>query len=181
MENKIDTAKQQLTAAAQNPLAIVQSRTGAPPNAITTASLDLSVQTILDLGAQRVECARSLVDLLTQAEAEILKEIRLTESALAESRKLATAPLVREPPFAAPPAASGLSDNEHYCVCRGVVLDAMVQCEYPSCPFQWFHPECVGLSQMPAANEYWICPYCTALIRSSDRMAEGARAAETPE
>jgi hypothetical protein len=140
---------------------------------MTPASLDIEAQAILDLGAQRVECARSLVDLLTQAESEILKEIRLTETNLLESRKLLNSAIAREPPSAVPSV-----NEEHYCFCRGAMMGNMVNCENPACPFQWFHLECVGLRSIPPTSECWICPHCTALIIETDRVARPRRAAD---
>jgi hypothetical protein len=158
MEAKCEAAKQHLTSAAQNPAQIRPRRGSGPSLSISPSSLDLDAQTVLDLGAQRVECARSLVDLLAQAEAEILKEIRLVETNFWEPKKFVAASMLREP-----------SNDERYCCCRGVVQGNMVACENPACPFQWFHLECVGLAT-GEAGECWLCPYCTALMRATDRV-----------
>lgn len=115
----------------------------------------------MDLSAQRVECAKTLVELLNEAEEEIMKEIILTESSLSEVKKLNTNPINREPP-----SQPQMTTEEHFCVCRGLNVGEMVSCDNPTCPFQWFHIECVGLKSVP--SETWFCPYCTALMRRTD-------------
>jgi hypothetical protein len=36
------------------------------------------------------------------------------------------------------------------------------------------------LTQVPAQNELWICPYCTALLRQTDKLAAQKKVRETP-
>jgi inhibitor of growth protein 3 len=56
----------------------------------------------------------------------------------------------------------------------------MVACENPACPFQWFHLECVGLATGEAV-ECWLCPYCTELMRTTDRVCQAGRPGSDPE
>ena len=166
MDSRIEEARKNLQAVANKPSMIVPQKDNTLIDQMTTHQVDLDAQTILDYGAQRVECARSLVELLNEAESEILREIKLTETALTlESNKLKTAAINREPPF--PPQEQ--RNEEHFCICRGLTVGDMVSCDNPSCPFQWFHTECVGLESVP--KDSWFCPYCTALMRQTERLA----------
>ncbi|KZS99319.1 hypothetical protein SISNIDRAFT_546111 [Sistotremastrum niveocremeum HHB9708] len=46
-----------------------------------------------------------------------------------------------------------------YCFCQRVSFGEMVACDYPKCEKEWFHYECVGLTEAPKGK--WICPDCT--------------------
>ncbi|OHT11266.1 PHD-finger family protein [Tritrichomonas foetus] len=174
MDSKIDAAKKTIRSAASNPTLVVPCVDDAPAGSISSAELDRDAQFILDLGAQRVEAARSLVELLNQAEMDIMSEILETETTLAETKKLHTSPLTRDIPY----QPTSANPDEHFCICRGLTVGQMVSCDNPQCPFQWFHIECVGLKSVP--EETWFCPYCTAIMRSasppkirpSDRQVE---------
>ena len=131
-------------------------------SAIVVSQLDQEAQNIIDLSAQSVECARSLIELLDQAQDEIMKEIRLTCISLAETNKLHDFSMTKESPYSA--YYLGQVNEEKYCICRGGTVGDMVNCDNPSCPFQWFHILCVGLEKIP---DNWFCPYCTALMRQS--------------
>lgn len=56
-------------------------------------------------------------------------------------------------------------DEPVYCVCRRVSYGEMVQCDSPTCPFEWFHFECVGLTQGPKGK--WYCPQCRGTSRTT--------------
>ena len=159
-DSRIDASKKNIKNAASNPTLVVPRASEAPAGSISSVELDRDAQFVLDLGAQRVEAARSLVELLNQAEADIMNEIIETESSLNENKKLQTTPLMRDVPYA--PTAS--NQDEHFCICRGLTVGQMVSCDNPLCPFQWFHIECVGLKSVP--EETWFCPYCTAVMRA---------------
>ena len=46
-----------------------------------------------------------------------------------------------------------------YCVCRGVQgEERMVACDNESCPVEWFHFGCVGVTSKPKGK--WFCPSC---------------------
>lgn len=72
-------------------------------------------------------------------------------------------------------------DEPRYCVCDGVSYGTMVCCENPNvsflwqtvdapsgdnrltilqCEREWFHLECVGLTEPPARRAKWWCPNC---------------------
>jgi len=128
-------------------------------NHSSTNQIEYSSQTIMNNAAQRVEAMSSLVSLLNKAEEEIIREIKLTESSLAEQSKLSSSSLIEVP------SESPDNQEEHFCICRGINLGDMVFCEHPNCPFSWFHIECIGLKAVP--EESWFCPYCTALMRKN--------------
>lgn len=50
-----------------------------------------------------------------------------------------------------------------YCFCKRVSFGQMVACDNPDCPREWFHFECVGLTQAPKGK--WYCPDCANLMR----------------
>ena len=45
-----------------------------------------------------------------------------------------------------------------YCYCNKVSFGEMVACDNTSCPHEWFHYGCVGLSAAPDGG--WLCPTC---------------------
>jgi len=47
-----------------------------------------------------------------------------------------------------------------YCVCKRVSFGEMVGCDNADCKIEWFHFECVGLTNPPKGK--WMCPDCTA-------------------
>ncbi|KAJ6264428.1 Chromatin modification-related protein png1 [Drechslerella dactyloides] len=52
-------------------------------------------------------------------------------------------------------------DQKPYCVCQQVSFGNMVACDNKSCPYEWFHWGCVGLTKEPAGS--WFCDHCTKL------------------
>eukprot|EP01113_Clastostelium_recurvatum_P000959 TRINITY_DN10410_c0_g1_i6.p1 TRINITY_DN10410_c0_g1~~TRINITY_DN10410_c0_g1_i6.p1 ORF type:complete len:258 (-),score=44.00 TRINITY_DN10410_c0_g1_i6:5-778(-) len=48
-----------------------------------------------------------------------------------------------------------------YCFCNKVSFGEMVGCDNPDCKVEWFHFECVGLTNPPKGK--WYCPECSAL------------------
>lgn len=46
-----------------------------------------------------------------------------------------------------------------YCSCREVAYGPMVACDDPDCQYEWFHFDCVGLTEEPSG--YWFCDTCT--------------------
>lgn len=148
--------------ATKDPTRITSSHEFGNPDGITSKEIDVAAQTILDLSAQRVECARSLVELLNQAETEIIKEIKLTEATLAENKRLKDAP-----PKEGEREGGG---EDHICICRDRTCGDMVKCDNSACPLQWFHYECVGLSTQPQG--VWFCPYCVAQMRRTDKLIQ---------
>ncbi|XP_031551606.1 inhibitor of growth protein 3-like [Actinia tenebrosa] len=51
-------------------------------------------------------------------------------------------------------------DADVYCVCSQGEYGLMVGCDGPKCVAQWFHLQCVGLTEEPK-TEQWFCPLCS--------------------
>ena len=48
-------------------------------------------------------------------------------------------------------------DGSIYCSCRGSKSGRyMVECDNPSCQYQWYHYECVRIKRAPKG--LWYCP-----------------------
>jgi hypothetical protein len=45
-----------------------------------------------------------------------------------------------------------------YCLCNRVSFGEMVCCDNPSCPTEWFHFVCVGVTETPKGK--WYCQQC---------------------
>lgn len=57
-----------------------------------------------------------------------------------------------------------------YCVCQQVSFGEMIACDNAEkCPYEWFHYECVGLSEPPQGT--WYCPIC--LPKVTGRQSSG--------
>ena len=52
----------------------------------------------------------------------------------------------------------GNEDTKVYCTCRTVSHGDMVACDNDSCPYEWFHWKCVGLTREPVGT--WYCDEC---------------------
>ncbi|KAJ5389154.1 Zinc finger PHD-type [Penicillium cataractarum] len=52
----------------------------------------------------------------------------------------------------------GVEDTKVYCTCRTVSHGDMVACDNDSCPYEWFHWKCVGLTREPVGT--WYCDEC---------------------
>lgn len=170
MENRCVQARETLSKTVDNINVILPKAKIADEQAMTSARLEYEAQTILDYSAQKVEAARSLVDLLDQAEQEILAEIKLMESFLATKKTFDQNPLaddyvekIKSRSYSSQVQAP--EEEDHYCICRCHTNGQMVQCDNPDCPFEWFHVECVGISNKPSSN--WLCPYCAQLLKKS--------------
>lgn len=50
-------------------------------------------------------------------------------------------------------------DETKYCTCRQVSYGEMVACDNDGCEIEWFHYDCVGITQPPKGK--WFCPNCT--------------------
>lgn len=49
-------------------------------------------------------------------------------------------------------------DEPTFCICDNVSYGDMVACDNPSCPIDWFHFKCVGLTAVPKGE--WFCSQC---------------------
>lgn len=50
-------------------------------------------------------------------------------------------------------------DETKYCLCRQISYGAMVACDSEECEIEWFHYNCVGITQPPKGK--WYCFDCT--------------------
>ncbi|KAK4157970.1 inhibitor of growth protein 3 [Chaetomidium leptoderma] len=67
-------------------------------------------------------------------------------------------------------------DEEKYCLCNRVSFGTMIQCDNVDiCKQEWFHLECVGLSDIPARTTKWYCPDCRKLLNLGERGEVSAR------
>ncbi|PLB52810.1 hypothetical protein P170DRAFT_350451 [Aspergillus steynii IBT 23096] len=54
-----------------------------------------------------------------------------------------------------------IDPNEpRYCMCGDVSFGTMICCENQDCDREWFHLDCVGLSEVPSRTAKWYCPDC---------------------
>ncbi|XP_044724201.1 PHD-finger domain-containing protein [Hirsutella rhossiliensis] len=70
-----------------------------------------------------------------------------------------------------------IDPNEpRYCLCNRVSFGTMIQCDnMDNCKQEWFHLECVGLSDIPARTTKWYCPDCRRLLNIGERGEVSAR------
>ncbi|KAK4123866.1 hypothetical protein N657DRAFT_596733 [Parathielavia appendiculata] len=63
-----------------------------------------------------------------------------------------------------------------YCLCNRVSFGTMIQCDnVDNCKQEWFHLECVGLSDIPARTTKWYCPDCRKLLNIGEKGEVSAR------
>ncbi|KAI1330399.1 hypothetical protein F5Y16DRAFT_363039 [Xylariaceae sp. FL0255] len=68
-----------------------------------------------------------------------------------------------------------IDPNEpRYCVCNRVSFGTMVFCDNADsavnpCEKEWFHLECVGLTEIPARTTKWYCPDCRVRLNIGQR------------
>ncbi|KAI1340540.1 hypothetical protein F5Y15DRAFT_414864 [Xylariaceae sp. FL0016] len=61
-------------------------------------------------------------------------------------------------------------EEPRYCQCNRVSFGTMIQCDnVDNCKQEWFHLECVGLSEIPARTTKWYCPECRILLNIGGR------------
>ncbi|VDK17431.1 unnamed protein product [Anisakis simplex] len=51
------------------------------------------------------------------------------------------------------------NDKRTWCICNQKSYGCMVACDNKSCPIEWFHYDCVNLTQPPKGK--WFCPHCS--------------------
>lgn len=56
-----------------------------------------------------------------------------------------------------PPTDHGNSSDQLFCFCKGPSYGNMIACDNNDCPIQWFHYNCVGITEMPHDNQHWFC------------------------
>ncbi|KAL2134805.1 hypothetical protein VTI74DRAFT_10789 [Chaetomium olivicolor] len=67
-------------------------------------------------------------------------------------------------------------DEARYCLCNRVSFGTMIQCDnVDNCKQEWFHLECVGLSDIPARTTKWYCPDCRKILNIGEKGEVSAR------
>lgn len=56
-------------------------------------------------------------------------------------------------------------DEPRYCMCSDVSWGTMIACDNDDCEKEWFHLECVGLSELPPRRTKWYCPECRKKLK----------------
>ncbi|KAH0527877.1 hypothetical protein TsFJ059_002801 [Trichoderma semiorbis] len=73
-------------------------------------------------------------------------------------------------------------DEPRYCLCNRVSFGTMIQCDnVDNCKQEWFHLECVGLSDIPARTTKWYCPDCRKLLNIGEKGEISARGVKNME
>jgi hypothetical protein len=91
------------------------------------------------------------------------------------------------------------ADEARYCLCNRVSFGTMIQCDNvdvsfnvfrarsldiprimrlinsQNCKQEWFHLECVELSEIPARTTKWYCPECRVLLNIGEKGEVSAR------
>lgn len=57
-----------------------------------------------------------------------------------------------------PRISKSAHDEPLYCVCREISYGQMIMCDNDACQIEWFHFNCVKLSNKPKGK--WYCPLC---------------------
>ncbi|KAJ5499735.1 Zinc finger PHD-type [Penicillium expansum] len=50
------------------------------------------------------------------------------------------------------------ANEPRYCLCGDVSFGTMICCENQDCDREWFHLNCVGLTEVPSRTAKWYCP-----------------------
>ncbi|KAK9505315.1 hypothetical protein O3M35_009399 [Rhynocoris fuscipes] len=58
-------------------------------------------------------------------------------------------------------------NEPRYCICNEVAFGTMVACDNKSCPYEWYHYPCVGITDKPKGK--WYCPHCTGAMKKKHR------------
>ncbi|OTA60453.1 hypothetical protein K449DRAFT_332613 [Hypoxylon sp. EC38] len=75
-------------------------------------------------------------------------------------------------------------EEPRYCLCNRVSFGTMIQCDnvdklttphVQNCKQEWFHLECVGLTEIPARTTKWYCPECRVLLNIGGRGEVNSR------
>ncbi|KRZ76758.1 Bardet-Biedl syndrome 2 -like protein [Trichinella papuae] len=64
--------------------------------------------------------------------------------------------------------AGDIDDQSIYCYCNQPSYGSMVACDSLTCKYEWFHYECVGVTEAPKGD--WYCPDCHSCISRLFRM-----------
>ncbi|THZ09641.1 hypothetical protein D6C95_01130 [Aureobasidium pullulans] len=56
-------------------------------------------------------------------------------------------------------------DEPRYCICGDVSHGTMIACDNDTCEKEWFHLECVELTDLPGRRAKWYCPDCRKKLK----------------
>lgn len=59
-------------------------------------------------------------------------------------------------------------DETKYCLCREISYGEMVACDNNECEYEWFHYDCVKITQPPKGK--WYCPNCIRKMTGSQHI-----------
>ncbi|PVH86841.1 hypothetical protein DL98DRAFT_649707 [Cadophora sp. DSE1049] len=62
-----------------------------------------------------------------------------------------------------------------YCLCNRVSFGTMIGCENNDCEKEWFHLECVALTDIPPRTTKWYCPECRVTLGIGEKGEVTAR------
>ena len=65
---------------------------------------------------------------------------------------------------------SSSPEEDLYCFCRGKDEGNILECDGRNCTFQWFHFECVGITQAPDGE--WYCDDCSQELNIDDSCVD---------
>ncbi|KAJ5644772.1 hypothetical protein N7507_010783 [Penicillium longicatenatum] len=66
------------------------------------------------------------------------------------------------------------ANEPRYCLCGDVSFGTMICCENQDCDREWFHLDCIGLSEVPSRTAKWYCPECRVKFsKGSDGIVKG--------
>ncbi|GMR63119.1 hypothetical protein PMAYCL1PPCAC_33314, partial [Pristionchus mayeri] len=78
-------------------------------------------------------------------------ETRIKREQIVKEESLSSLPVVEIP----------LDPNEPvYCICQKASMDEMICCENPACIVEWYHLQCMGMSEGPPPGVRWFCESC---------------------
>ncbi|KAL1123115.1 hypothetical protein AAG570_002203 [Ranatra chinensis] len=58
-------------------------------------------------------------------------------------------------------------NEPRYCICNEVAFGTMVACDNKTCPYEWYHYPCVGITDKPKGK--WYCPHCISAMKRRNR------------
>ncbi|KAJ7204428.1 hypothetical protein GGX14DRAFT_460373 [Mycena pura] len=91
----------------------------------------------------------------------------------AAAASLAGGPAGSTPDGAPPGDNDGEGDDtKPYCYCQRVSFGEMIACDNATCQWEWFHVECVGMTEPPVGR--WFCDTCKSK-GAAKRSGRGGR------
>eukprot|EP01135_Chromosphaera_perkinsii_P006866 Nk52_evm21s621 gene=Nk52_evmTU21s621 len=59
-------------------------------------------------------------------------------------------------------------NEPRYCICNGISYGEMVGCDNKDCAIEWFHYDCVGITEPPKGK--WYCQDCEAAMKRKGNL-----------